>query len=173
MFKESSMNEEISKIALITTGGTIDKDYFDALSEYQVVESIIPDLLARIGSTVEVERFEVCRKDSLEIQEPDRAALKELVSSLDHSKILVTHGTDTMVDTAKYLGVIEGKTIVFTGAMRPARFSDTDALFNVGVAIGALRSNDSGVFIAMSGKVFEPTQVVKNREAQRFENIGE
>lgn len=161
------------KIALITTGGTIDKDYFDALSEYQVVETIIPTLLTRIGSTVQCEHFEICRKDSLEIEQADREALKALISSLEYKHVLVTHGTDTMVDTAKFLGEVSDKTVVFTGAMRPARFTDTDALFNVGVAIGALRSQSSGVYVAMSGQVFSPDQVVKNRAAQRFESTND
>lgn len=160
----------MSKIALVTTGGTIDKDYFDALSDYKVVDSIIPQLLARIGSGVEVEQYEICRKDSLELNADDRSALKLRIESLSCDKVLVTHGTDTMVDSALALGVIANKTIVFTGAMRPARFLDSDALFNVGVALGALESKEQGIFIAMSGQIFTPDTVKKNRDAQRFES---
>ena len=160
----------MTKIALVTTGGTIDKDYFDALSDYKVVESIVPMLLQRIGSGLTVENHEVCRKDSLELTDEDRVNLRQVILELDADKVLVTHGTDTMVDSAMSLGSIEDKTIVFTGAMRPARFMDTDALFNVGVAIGALQSNQSGVFIAMSGQVFTPDSVQKNRDAQLFES---
>ncbi|KZY70486.1 asparaginase [Oleiphilus sp. HI0071] len=158
------------KIALVTTGGTIDKDYFDALSDYKVVESIVPMLLERIGSGLTIERKEVCRKDSLELTEQDRDELKRTIIGLEADKVLVTHGTDTMVDSALSLGQITDKTIVFTGAMRPARFMDTDALFNVGVAIGALQSKESGVFVAMSGQVFSPDSVKKNRDAQLFES---
>lgn len=160
----------MSKIALVTTGGTIDKDYFDALSDYKVVDSIIPQLLARIGSGVEIEQYEICRKDSLELNADDRSALKQRIESLSCDKVLVTHGTDTMVDSALALGVIANKTIVFTGAMRPARFLDSDALFNVGVALGALESKEQGIFIAMSGQIFTPDTVKKNRDAQRFES---
>jgi len=163
----------MSKIALVTTGGTIDKDYFDALSDYKVVESIIPELLSRIGSGVDVDQYEVCRKDSLELTDVDRAALKSLIAGLDCEKILVTHGTDTMVDSALALGDIGGKTVVFTGAMRPARFLDSDGLFNVGVALGALQAMDQGVFIAMSGQIFTPDTVKKNRDAQRFESTSD
>ncbi|MCH2157849.1 MAG: asparaginase domain-containing protein [Oleiphilaceae bacterium] len=163
----------MTKIALVTTGGTIDKDYFDALSDYKVVESIIPELLARIGSGVEVEQHEICRKDSLELTDDDRAALKACIESLECDKVLVTHGTDTMVDSAQALGDMPGKTIVFTGAMRPARFLDSDGLFNVGVALGALQSKESGIFIAMTGQVFTPDAVKKNRAAQRFESTSE
>lgn len=159
----------MSDIALVTMGGTIDKDYFDALSEYQVAETLIPNLIGRIGCDLEIETHEVCRKDSLEVTEDDRMRLKQLVESLSTVKVLVTHGTDTMVDTARFLGNIPGKVVVFTGAMRPSRFSDTDALFNVGVALGALRSLEEGVFVAMSGQVFEPHNVVKNRDKKRFE----
>ncbi len=162
----------MTKIALITTGGTIDKDYFDALSDYKVVESIVPMLLERIGSGVTIEQREICRKDSLELTDQDRQELKRTILELHADKVLVTHGTDTMVDSAMSLGSIADKTIVFTGAMRPARFMDTDALFNVGVAIGALQSNQSGVFIAMSGQVFTPDAVKKNREAQLFESTN-
>lgn len=160
----------MTKIALVTTGGTIDKDYFDALSDYKVVDSIVPMLLQRIGSGLTVETREVCRKDSLELTDEDREELKQTILDVEADKILVTHGTDTMVDSAMSLGNIADKTIVFTGAMRPARFMDTDALFNVGVAIGALQSNDTGVFIAMSGQVFTPDAVKKNRDAQLFES---
>jgi L-asparaginase len=159
----------MSDIALVTMGGTIDKDYFDALSEYQVVDTLIPSLIQRIGCDIEIDAHEVCRKDSLEVTSEDRDRLRQLITGLDATKVLVTHGTDTMVDTARSLEGIGGKVIVLTGAMRPARFSDTDALFNVGLAIGALRSLDEGVYVAMSGKVFEPKQVVKNRAKQRFE----
>ena len=160
----------MNKIALVSMGGTIDKDYFDALSDYKVVESIVPDLLERIGSGVTIEHHEICRKDSLELTDEDRQALSAKLRSLDVKKILVTHGTDTMVDSALAIGEYRDKTIVFTGAMRPARFSDTDALFNVGVAIGALQSQSAGVFIAMSGQVFSPDSVKKNRSAQLFES---
>ena len=160
----------MTKIALVTMGGTIDKDYFDALSDYKVVESIVPMLLQRIGSGLSLEQVEVCRKDSLELTDLDREELIRTISELDADKVLVTHGTDTMVNSALALGSVTGKTVVFTGAMRPARFMDTDALFNVGVAIGALQSYDSGVFIAMSGQVFKPDSVKKNRDAQVFES---
>lgn len=163
----------MNKIALVTTGGTIDKDYFDALSDYKVVESIIPMLLERIGSGVTVEQHEICRKDSLELTASDREALKACIDGLDVDKVLVTHGTDTMVDSALALGTSDHKTVVFTGAMRPARFMDTDALFNVGVAIGALQSSSPGVYIAMSGQVFTPDSVKKNRDAQLFESTDD
>ncbi len=158
------------KIAVITTGGTIDKGYFDALSEYQVVDSLLPEILDSFGLGLDLEYFPVCRKDSLELNGDDRAKIVATINRLPHDKILITHGTDTMVDTAQYIGKMEHKTIVLTGAMKPARFKDTDAVFNVGVAMGALQSKAHGVYIAMSGQVFRPENVKKNREQQRFES---
>jgi len=156
-------------IAIFTTGGTIDKDYFDALSEYQVVESVIPAKLElyRLGYAIEVEPL--MRKDSLEITDEDRQFIREKVLSSSAEKCLITHGSDTMVQTAEFLQGIEGKTIVLTGAMKPARFHDTDAIFNVGVALGALQTLSEGVYVAMSGRIFKPNEVVKNRSEMRFE----
>lgn len=156
-------------ITLFTTGGTIDKNYFDALSDYQVVESIIPARLAPFNLAYDIEVVPLLKKDSLEITAQDRELIRQSIASSSANKCLVTHGSDTMVDTAKALQGIEGKTIVLTGAMMPSRFHDSDALFNIGVAIGALQSLENGVYVAMSGAVFSPDEVIKNRAAQRFE----
>ena len=155
-------------ILVLTTGGTIDKNYFDALSEYQIVDSDIPALLkeARVALPFRVE--EVCRKDSLELTEADRAELARLVAEAPESRIVITHGTDTMTDTAKALAGIAGKTIVLTGALSPARFAETDAPFNLGMAFAAAQVAPPGVYIAMSGQVFNGLRVRKDRAAGRF-----
>jgi L-asparaginase len=159
----------MNKIALVTTGGTIDKDYFDALSEYQIAESVVPELIARIGTGIELTVYPLLRKDSLELTDLDRAKIVDTVSALTEDKVLITHGTDTMVHTASQLQEAKlDKTIVITGAMKPARFQDTDAVFNVGVAVGALQAAEQGVYIAMSAQVFVPNAVVKDRAAQQF-----
>lgn len=158
-------------IAIVTTGGTIDKDYFDALSEYQVVDSPLEELLKHFHVAFEFEVFPVLKKDSLEITDADRALIKQKIISLPHKKVLVTHGSDTMVETAKYLQGIPEKTVVLTGAMKPARFKDTDAIFNVGVAIGTLQSKENGVYIAMSGEVFDPQNVIKDRQKMQFHTL--
>ena len=159
----------MNKIALVTMGGTIDKDYFDALSDYKVVGSIVPDLLERIGSGVTIEHHEICRKDSLELTDEDRQALSAKLRSLDVKKILVTHGTDTMVQTAKALAEIQGKTIVLTGALKPALFKTTDAVFNIGCAVIAVQILEPGAYIVMNGCVFSHDRVRKNLRQGMFE----
>ena len=155
-------------ILVLTTGGTIDKNYFDALSEYQIVDSGIPALLmeARVELAFRIE--EVCRKDSLELTEADRAEIARRVAAAPETRIVITHGTDTMTDTAKALAGIAGKTIVLTGALSPARFAETDAPFNLGMAFAAAQIAPPGVYIAMSGQVFDGLAVRKDRAAGRF-----
>jgi len=150
-------------------GGTIDKDYFDALSEYQVVDSILVEEISRLGVPLEMDTTSVCKKDSLEVTDEDRAALKQAIENTSAPFVLVSHGTDTMAQTAEYLGEIAGKTVGLFGAMRPLRFKDTDAIFNAAFALGALVSQPPGVYLAMSGQVFKAGEVVKNRAAGRFE----
>ena len=155
-------------ILVLTTGGTIDKNYFDALSEYQIVDSGIPALLkeARVALAFRIE--EVCRKDSLELTGEDRAEIARRVAAAPETRIVITHGTDTMTDTAKALAEIAGKTVVLTGALSPARFAETDAPFNLGMAFAAAQVAAPGVYIAMSGQVFDGLRVRKDREAGRF-----
>lgn len=155
-------------ILVLTTGGTIDKHYFDALSEYQVVDSGIPALLkeARVALPFRIE--EVCRKDSLELTGEDRDEIARRVAAAPELRIVITHGTDTMTDTAKALAGIAGKTMVLTGALSPARFAETDAPFNLGMAFAAAQVAAPGVYIAMSGQVFDGLRVRKDREAGRF-----
>ena len=155
-------------ILVLTTGGTIDKNYFDALSEYQIVDSGIPALLkeARVALPFRIE--EVCRKDSLELTEADRAELARRIAAAPESRVVITHGTDTMTTTATALAAIAGKTMVLTGALSPARFAETDAPFNLGMAFAAAQVAPPGVYIAMSGQVFDGLAVRKDREAGRF-----
>lgn len=159
-------------IKLFTMGGTIDKDYFDALSEYQVVESILAEEIERVGVPLALDSESVCKKDSLEITDADRIKLRDCIAGCAQQRILVSHGTDTLVDTARFLAsdkAMSDRRIVLFGAMRPLRFKDTDGLFNAAFALGALNTCDSGVYIAMSGQLFTPDQVQKNRDAGRFE----
>ena len=158
------------KINIVTTGGTIDKIYFDALSDYQIGAPVIDELLSRLGVGFEFTVHPLLRKDSLEITDSDRQLIVDTVKSADSDYILVTHGTDTMVETGKLLKEqVSGKTVVLTGALQPAAFRETDAVFNIGCALGALQSVEPGAYIAMNGQVFDVTQVRKNRDANRFE----
>jgi len=156
-------------ILVLTTGGTIDKNYFDALSEYQIVESGIPALLAEARVALPFRTEEVCRKDSLELTDADRHAIAAVARSAPEGRIVVTHGTDTMTETAKVLAAeVPGKVIVLTGALSPARFAETDAHFNLGMAFAAAQIALPGVYIVMSGEVFDGLHVRKDRAAGKF-----
>jgi L-asparaginase len=111
------------------------------------------------------------QKDSLDMTAADRSKLRSYVASDDSQRYVITHGTDTMVDTAEALTGLAGKTIVLTGALSPARFRSTDAVFNVGMAVAAVQTAAPGVYIAMSGQVFAAGEVRKNRDENRFEAI--
>ncbi|MEL6758629.1 MAG: asparaginase domain-containing protein [Pseudomonadota bacterium] len=138
------------------------------MSEFQVGESPLEAILREANVTLEFELTSLMKKDSLELTDADRDAIYKNVSSSAASRILVTHGTDTMAQTAERLIGIADKTIVLTGAMQPARLRSTDAIFNVGFAIAAARSQPSGVYIAMNGQVFEAGHVRKDRVEGRF-----
>ncbi len=158
-------------IRFITTGGTIDKIYFDALSQFEVGESQIEHILAEGMVDLDFEVVPVLKKDSLEMTDADRQTLRDYIEKDDASLYVVTHGTDTMPETAAALQGLDGKTIVLTGALTPARFKSTDAIFNVGMAVAAVQTAAPGVYIAMSGQVFEAGRVRKNRAENRFEEL--
>lgn len=155
-------------ILVLTTGGTIDKIYFDALSDYQVGETVVSKLLdiARVKRPFRIE--EVVRKDSLELDDADRALIRDRVATAPESHIIITHGTDTMTETAKLLSAIAGKTVVLVGALAPARFGESDASFNLGMAFATVQVAAPGVYITMSGSVFRADKVVKDREKGAF-----
>lgn len=160
-------------ILVLTTGGTIDKNYFDALSEYQIVDSGIPALLKEARVALPFRVVEVMRKDSLELSEDDRALIAAAAREAPEQRIVVTHGTDTMTDTATVLArEAPGKTIVLTGALSPARFAETDAPFNLGMAFACAQVATPGVYIAMSGEVFDGLKVRKDRAAGKFVAIA-
>jgi L-asparaginase len=157
------------KIKIITTGGTIDKVYFDALSDYQVGEPSIGQILEEANVELDYIVEKVCKKDSLDLTDADREAIADAVRNSKETRVLITHGTDTMIKTAQFLRNIAGKTIVFTGAMNPTKLRNSDAFFNVGCAIIAVQTLPSGVYIAMNGQIHNPERIQKNRTHQRFE----
>jgi len=159
-------------IVVFTTGGTIDKVYFDALSRFEVGETVVGKILREGGVTFEFEVIPLLRKDSLELDDADRQAIRAAVAARHENWVIVTHGTDTMVDTARALADIPGKTIVLTGALSPARFQASDAVFNIGMAMAAVQTCGPGVWIAMSGHVFRHDEVRKNRGLNRFELLS-
>jgi len=148
-------------IRFITTGGTIDKVYFDALSQFEIGDSQINDY----------EVVPLLQKDSLDMTDEDRSKLHDLIAADDAERYVITHGTDTMPETAEVLADIEGKTIVLTGSLSPARFKSTDAIFNIGMAVAAVQVAAPGVYIAMNGQVFSAGEVRKNRAENRFEKV--
>jgi len=156
-------------IQIFTTGGTIDKVYFDANSQFEIGSTVLPELLADSNIHSGYEIRELMRKDSLELTDDDRQVIHGAVSESPHDRIMITHGTDTMAQTAEVLQAVSGRTIVLLGAMQPARMRRTDAPFNLGFAWAAVRLLPPGVYIAMNGEVFEAGKVRKNLEAQRFE----
>jgi L-asparaginase len=156
-------------IKIFATGGTIDKVYFDANSEFQVGDPGVIELLKEANTTLDISVDSLMRKDSLEMTDDDRQQVREAVLNCEAKRILITHGTDTMVDTGKALDGIPDKTIVFTGAMQPARIKHSDAEFNVGFALAAVQLLPPGIYIAMNGQVFDPAHVHKNRKQLRFE----
>jgi len=159
------------KILIIQTGGTIDKDYPKSNGGYafEIDEPAAKRVLENSFPGFEYEVVSLLRKDSLEITEEDRVQLKNYIVKSPVRKILVTHGSDTMPETARFLNNITGKAIVLTGAYRPERFANSDAAFNIGVAIGALNTLQEGTFIAMNGLILPAERVVKNPESGKFE----
>ncbi|WP_240126431.1 asparaginase domain-containing protein [Thermomonas alba] len=161
----------MDNLLIVTTGGTIDKVYFDAKSDYQVGEPQIGRILQELGVAFHFHVIPLLRKDSLELTDADRQLLRATIAAQSESRVLVTHGTDTMVQTARMLADIPGKTIVLTGALNPARFRGSDAEFNIGCAVGAVQVLPPGAYIAMNGRIWDPARVRKNVEANRFEEI--
>jgi L-asparaginase len=159
----------IEKLLIVTTGGTIDKIYFDDKSDYQIGAPQIGETLKLMGMGFDFELNALMRKDSLHLSEEDRSRIREAVIGSEIRRVIITHGTDTMVETARALKDIPGKTIVLTGALNPARFHDSDAVFNIGCAVGAVQSLPEGVWIAMSGRIWHPDKVRKNPAENRFE----
>lgn len=160
-------------LLVLTTGGTIDKVYFDAKSAYEVGEPLILDILRSAGVSFHVEAEALMHKDSLEMTDADRALVADRVAASGARHVLVTHGTDTMAETARVvearLGASPVQAVVFVGSLTPARFKGTDAEFNVGVAVAAVQTLPPGVYVAMNGHVFRPGSVRKSRERNRFE----
>ena len=161
------------RIHFLTTGGTIDKIYFDSLSKFEVGESQIKTILTDALVDFDYDVVELMKKDSLEITAEDRQEIRDYIEKADDSYYVVTHGTDTMSETAEALEGLRGKTVVLTGALTPARFRTTDAIFNIGMAIATVQTAEPGIYIAMSGQVFPAGHVRKNRAENRFESTDE
>lgn len=157
-----------TSVLVITTGGTIDKVYFDASSDYEVGESVVGSLLQQAHVNHPFQVKQLLRKDSLELNDQDRQLIHDTVLKADQQKVVITHGTDTMTQTAQVLADIKHKVIVLTGALAPARFAQSDATFNVGMAFAAVQSLSSGVYIVMNGQVFKGDATRKDKSKNQF-----
>ena len=157
------------KVAILATGGTFDKVYFDANSEYSIGDPCITAILDEGNVNSDYRIQSILKKDSLDITSKERQIIKNSVEECAEERIIIIHGTDTMVETAKSLEDIKDKTIVLTGAMQPARFKKTDAIFNSGFALAAAQILEYGVYITMNGMVFHSDNVRKNIDLGKFE----
>ena len=153
------------KLIFIQTGGTIDKDYPHTTKgwAFEFGEPATIRILEKLDPSFEFDVITSCQKDSLEITDQDRQDLADLINKQDGNKFIITHGTDTMMETATYLSERVGdKLIVITGAMCPERFSNSEAPINLGCAIAAANLIEKGVFIAMHGIVKTHTEIKRN-----------
>ena len=157
-------------IRIFTTGGTIDKVYFDDNSEFQVGEPQVLEILEQANLAVDYRVTSLLKKDSLHFTAEDRRLIRDAVGGCTERRVIITHGTDTMVETGRLLQAVPGKVIVMTGAMQPARFRHTDATFNIAAAFMAVQLLGEGTHIVMNGRVLKPDGAVKNRERHRFES---
>lgn len=164
-----STSDAMHELLIITTGGTIDKIYFDELSEFQIGDPQIGTILNALGVAFRFQVIALLRKDSLHITDADRELIRQTIEAQPIKHVLITHGSDTMVQTARVLQAIPQKVMVLTGALNPARFQGSDAVFNIGCAVGAVQILAPGAWIAMNGRIWNPQSVRKNRAANRFE----
>lgn len=158
------------KLLFIQTGGTIDKDYPKTNLGYafEITDPAVSRILPEVNPSFEYEIVSACKKDSTELTEEDRGNIFKLCAESVVDKIIITHGTDTMIETARALSEIKNKTIVLTGAMRPEKFSNTDADFNIGLAVGGAQSLPAGVYIAMHGIILPWDKITRNLETGQF-----
>ena len=160
-----------TKITFIQTGGTIDKDYPRQTKSwaFEIGEAASKRILEKIDPSFEFEIITAFRKDSLEIDANDRTTLNELINKVKSDKIIITHGTDTMIETAQSLHKdVAEKVIIITGSMRPERFSESDAEFNLGCAVGAINFLNPGIYIAMHGVVKSFQEMKRNMETGKY-----
>ncbi len=159
------------KITFIQTGGTIDKDYPKKTQgfAFEITEPAVERILKKLNPSFEYDIIPLIKKDSLEITNNDRQILVDAIKRITSEQIIITHGTDTIIETAKFLSFFKNKTIILTGAMRPERFTNSDADINIGVAIGAINFLKNDIYIAMHGRIFKWNEVKRNIETGQFQ----
>mgnify|MGYP002527311256 CR=1 FL=1 len=161
------------KIKLLITGGTIDKVYNQSTGELAFAATHFPEMLLRVRTEVSITSEVLMLIDSLDMVDTDREFILKHCLECDEDRVLITHGTDTMCDTAKLLGESDlNKTIVLFGAMVPYAVNNSDALFNLGCALGSVQLLDAGVYVAMNGRVLPYSDVQKNRDLGVFQPLN-
>ncbi len=158
-------------IRLLITGGTIDKKYNELNGELIFTQSGVEGMLSQGRAKLDISYETVMLKDSLDMDDNDRQQILEACLASDESQIVITHGTDTMVETSQLLAAkTKGKTIVLLGAMVPYQFKKSDALFNLGCAIATVQTLKNGVYITMNGRIFNYNDVIKNKGLGEFQS---
>ena len=159
-------------IKIFITGGTFDKEYNELDGKLYFKETHLPEMLKLARCKLKIDISTLMMIDSLDMTDTDRKIILEECKKTKEDKILITHGTDTMVETAKVLGnPIKNKTIVLTGAMIPYKFGSSDGLFNLGSSLAFVQTLPQGVYISMNGKYFHWNNVEKNKQSGMFEEI--
>lgn len=163
-------------IALLVCGGTLDKDYDPLKGELTFSETHLPQLLSQAHHQLALRLDVVMLKDSLDMDQQDRRNLYQACLDAPESQLVITHGTDTLSESARFLfqqaEQLAEKTIVLTGAMRPFRLGDSDASFNLGAALMAVQISRPGIYVCMNGRLFNGHQVQKNRQRGLFEALN-
>ncbi|WNJ20612.1 asparaginase domain-containing protein [Pontibacter sp. G13] len=157
-------------ITFIQTGGTIDKDYPKLIrgAGFEITTPAVARLMERLNPSFTYDIVPLLQKDSLELTDDDRGKIREVILETAKTRFVITHGTDTMVETGKYLESIAGKTIILTGAMRPERFANSDAPMNVGMALAGVQTLPSGVYLAMHGILKSVGEIGRDMETGQF-----
>ena len=159
-------------IRIFITGGTFDKEYNELTGQLYFKDSHLPEMLELGRNLVPVETRTLMMVDSLEMTDDDRALIAEHCTKSPEDRIIITHGTDTMSETAKVISQrVKNKTIVLTGAMVPYKFGSSDGLFNLGSALAFVQTLPHGVYVVMNGRYFNADNVRKNKETGEFEEI--
>ncbi len=157
-------------IRIFITGGTFDKEYNELNGQLFFKDTHLPEMLELGRNLVAVDIRTLMMIDSLEMTDIDRELIARHCAEADEDRIIITHGTDTMAETARVLAnTLKGKTVVLTGAMIPYKFGSSDGLFNLGSALAFVQTLPEGVYIAMNGRYFHAGNVRKNRQSGVFE----
>lgn len=161
-------------IRIFVTGGTFDKEYNELTGQLYFKDSHLPEMLELGRCLVPVDIRTLMMIDSLEMTQIDRELIARHCMEADEDQIIITHGTDTMADTARVLSqLVKDKTVVLTGAMIPYKFGSSDGLFNLGSAMAFVQTLDNGVYVAMNGRCFKANNVRKNKQTGEFEEVVE